>query len=206
MTLDDFKLGHAGTVAPLVVKDKVIVGNSGGDLPTRGFIDAYDAADRQARVALLHDSRGGRARQRNVVVRRVLPRGGGAAWTTGSFDPDLNLIYWGTGNPNPDYYGGDRLGDNLYTASIVAARRGYGKAAMALPVHAARHARLGRATRFRCSPTSRFAGSAAGSRWSPAATGFSTCSIAHRRASPRQAVHRRRSGRARSARTANRSS
>ena len=59
VTLDDFKLGHAGLVAPLVVKDKVIVGNSGGDLPTRGFIDAYDATNRQARVALLYDSRGG---------------------------------------------------------------------------------------------------------------------------------------------------
>ena len=55
--VDDYKVGHAIIAAPLVIKDKVIVGNSGGDIPTRGFIDAYDAADRQARVALLHDSR-----------------------------------------------------------------------------------------------------------------------------------------------------
>ena len=46
-------MGHAGTAAPLVVKDKVIVGNSGGDLPTRGFLDAYDR-NGQARLALLH--------------------------------------------------------------------------------------------------------------------------------------------------------
>jgi alcohol dehydrogenase (cytochrome c) len=50
----------------------------------------------------------------------VLPRGGGATWQTGSYDPELNLLYWGVGNPNPDYYGEDRKGDNLYTASLIA--------------------------------------------------------------------------------------
>ena len=57
----------------------------------------------------------------------VLPRGGGATWVTGSYDPELNLLYWGTGNPNPDYYGGDRMGDNLYTASLVALDADTGK-------------------------------------------------------------------------------
>jgi alcohol dehydrogenase (cytochrome c) len=57
----------------------------------------------------------------------VLPRGGGAAWVTGSYDPELNLIYWGTGNPNPDYYGGDRKGNNLFTASLVALDADTGK-------------------------------------------------------------------------------
>ena len=57
----------------------------------------------------------------------MLPRGGGATWVTGSYDPELNLIYWGTGNPNPDYYGGDRMGDNLYTASLVALDADTGK-------------------------------------------------------------------------------
>ncbi len=57
----------------------------------------------------------------------MLPRGGGATWVTGSYDPELNLLYWGTGNPNPDYYGGDRLGDNLYTASLVALDADTGK-------------------------------------------------------------------------------
>ncbi len=46
----------------------------------------------------------------------VLARGGGGTWVTGSYDPELNPLYWGTGNPNPDYYGEDRKGDNLYTA------------------------------------------------------------------------------------------
>jgi alcohol dehydrogenase (cytochrome c) len=50
----------------------------------------------------------------------VLGRGGGATWMTGSYDPDLGLLYWGTGNPNPDYYGAARRGDNLYTDALVA--------------------------------------------------------------------------------------
>ena len=53
MPVDDFKAGHAITAAPIVVKDKVIIGNAGGDLPTRGFLDAYDAGNRQARLAFL---------------------------------------------------------------------------------------------------------------------------------------------------------
>ena len=50
----------------------------------------------------------------------MLARGGGGTWMTGTYDPELNLLYWGTGNPNPDYYGADRKGDNLYTNSLVA--------------------------------------------------------------------------------------
>src|SRR3954467_468747 len=46
--------------------------------------------------------------------------GGGSSWVTGSYDPDLNLVYWGIGNPGPDWNGDSRLGDNLYTCSVVA--------------------------------------------------------------------------------------
>jgi alcohol dehydrogenase (cytochrome c) len=120
VVVEDYKAGHALIAAPLVVKDKVIVGNSGGDLPTRGFIDAYDPRT-GARVWRFHTIPGpGEPGSDTWSDADVLPRGGGAAWVTGSFDPELNLIYWGTGNPNPDYYGGDRRGDNLYTASLVA--------------------------------------------------------------------------------------
>ena len=56
-----------------------------------------------------------------------MARGGGATWVTGSYDPELNTIYWGTGNPNPLYYGDDRKGTNLYTASIVALDADTGK-------------------------------------------------------------------------------
>lgn len=124
-TLEDFRLGHAATAAPLVVKDKVIIGNSGGDLPTRGFLDAYDArtGERAWRFYTIPaPGEPGSDTWRSDVYSQeeILSRGGGAAWMTGTYDPDLNLIYWGTGNPNPDYYGEDRKGDNLYTASLVA--------------------------------------------------------------------------------------
>jgi alcohol dehydrogenase (cytochrome c) len=126
-TLADFKLGHAATVAPLVVKDKVIVGNSGGDMPTKGFIDAYDAKTgmRVWRFNTIPaaDEPGGDTWPNPEIV----PRGGGAAWVTGSYDPDSNLLYWGIGNPVPDYYGPDRKGDNLYTASMVALNAETGK-------------------------------------------------------------------------------
>ena len=120
VVLDDFTLGHAATAAPLVVKDKVIVGNAGGDLPTRGFIDAYDAATGERAWRFYTIPAEGEPGAETWSDADVLPRGGGAAWQIGSYDPELNLIYWGTGNPNPDYYGGDRQGDNLYTASLVA--------------------------------------------------------------------------------------
>jgi alcohol dehydrogenase (cytochrome c) len=125
--LADFKLGHAATVAPLVVKDKVIIGNAGGDMASRGFIDAYDAGT-GARVWRFYTiPAAGEPGSETWSQPDVLPRGGGAAWVTGSYDPELNLIYWGTGNPNPNYYGDDRKGDNLYTASIVALDADTGK-------------------------------------------------------------------------------
>ena len=75
VVVDDYKAGHALIAAPLVVKDKVMVGNSGGDLPTRGFIDAYDPRTGARVVALLHDSRARRAGQRNLVrLRRAAAR------------------------------------------------------------------------------------------------------------------------------------
>jgi alcohol dehydrogenase (cytochrome c) len=125
--VDDFKAGHALIAAPLVIKDKVIVGNSGGDLPTRGFLDAFDART-GARVWRFYTIPGpGEPGSETWSSPEVLPRGGGATWTTGSYDPELNLIYWGTGNPNPDYYGADRLGNNLFTASLVALDADTGK-------------------------------------------------------------------------------
>jgi alcohol dehydrogenase (cytochrome c) len=125
--VDDFKVGHALIAAPLVVKDKVIVGNSGGDLPTRGFIDAYDAKTGARAWRFYTIPAPGEPGSETWSSAEVLPRGGGATWATGSYDPELNLIYWGTGNPNPDYYGADRVGNNLYTASLVALDADTGK-------------------------------------------------------------------------------
>ena len=143
VAVGDLKNANAITAAPLVVKNKVIVGVAGGDFSSRGYIDAYDARDRQTRLALLHDSFAGRTRQRSWPNAEVAARGGGAAWVTGSYDPALNLVYYGTGNPNPDYYGDDRNGDNLYTCSLVAIDADTGKLRWHLPVHAPRCSRLG---------------------------------------------------------------
>ena len=118
--LADYHVGYAATLAPLVVEDKVIVGISGGEYATKGFIDAYnpETGERDWRFYTIPgpDEPGGDT----WPFTGVRERGGGGTWMTGSYDPALNLIYWGTGNPNPDYYGDDRLGDNLYTTSIVA--------------------------------------------------------------------------------------
>jgi alcohol dehydrogenase (cytochrome c) len=126
-TLADFKLGHAATLAPLVVKDKVLVGNSGGDYLTRGFIDAYDAKTgvRVWRFNTIPDK--GTPGSETWPAEEDLPWGGGAAWVTGSYDPESNLTYWGVGNPSPDYLAATRGGDNLFTASLVALDADTGK-------------------------------------------------------------------------------
>jgi alcohol dehydrogenase (cytochrome c) len=125
--LDDYKLGHAAIAAPLVVKDKVITGNSGGDIPTRGFIDAYDAKTGKRVWRFYTIPAKGEPGSETWSHEEVLPRGGGATWVTGTYDPELNLIYWGVGNPNPDYWSAERMGDNLYTASLVALDADTGK-------------------------------------------------------------------------------
>src|SRR4026207_597555 len=71
-------------------------------------------------------------------------RGGAPAWVTGAYDPALNTLYWGTGNPGPQMYGANRMGDNLYSDSLVAVDRDTGTPEVPLPVHAARRPRLGR--------------------------------------------------------------
>lgn len=101
----------SATSPPLVVDDKVIVGMAGGDYESRGFIDAYQAE----------------TGKRLWRFYTVSGQGGGATWLNGSYDPDLKLIYWGTGNPNPDYDGDARPGDNLYTDCVVALDASTGK-------------------------------------------------------------------------------
>jgi alcohol dehydrogenase (cytochrome c) len=120
VTVEEPKNGYSVTLAPLVVKNKVIIGVAGGDYASRGFIDAYDAetGNRAWRFYTVPGaSEKGSETWPNPEVMR---RGGGAVWTTGAYDPGLNLVYYGTGNPNPDYWGDDRAGDNLYTCSLVA--------------------------------------------------------------------------------------
>jgi alcohol dehydrogenase (cytochrome c) len=111
--------GHSLTAAPLAVKDKIIVGVSGGEFGIRGYLDAYDAATGK-RAWRLWTIPGPGAAGHETWAGESWKTGGAATWLTGTFDPDLNLLYWGTGNPAPDYNGDDRAGDNLYSNSLLA--------------------------------------------------------------------------------------
>ncbi|MED5411888.1 MAG: PQQ-dependent dehydrogenase, methanol/ethanol family [Pseudomonadota bacterium] len=119
--LADYQIGYAATLAPLVIGNKVIVGISGGEYQTRGFIDAFDPAsgERIWRFNTIPGP-GEPGSETWPDDPLILAQGGGGTWMNGSYDPELNLIYWGVGNPNPDYYDENRPGDNLYTDSIVA--------------------------------------------------------------------------------------
>ncbi len=124
----DVRAAESATLAPLVVKNLVLVGNSGAEYGVRGHIDAIDAET------------GRRVWRRYTVPRPGEPgsetwppetaadrrhggawaRGGGTAWITGTYDPELDLVYWGTGNPSPVFDGTGRQGTNLYTSAVVA--------------------------------------------------------------------------------------
>jgi len=118
--LADYRQGYAATLAPLVVDDQVIVGIGGGEYATRGFLDSYDAATGARRWRLYTVPGPGEPGSNTWPNVEAAARGGGGTWMTGSYDPQLGLLYWGTGNPNPDIYSGNRQGDNLYTASLLA--------------------------------------------------------------------------------------
>ena len=111
--------GYSMMHAPLIVKDKVIVGVAGGEYGIRGFIAAYDAKT-GAEVWRFNTVPGPGEAGHETWENDAWKTGGGSIWVTGSYDPDLNLTYWGVGNPGPDWNGDPRPGDNLYTDSVVA--------------------------------------------------------------------------------------
>lgn len=115
----DPKRDYSITAAPLAVKDLILVGISGGEYGIRGFLDAYDAKT-GARRWRFHTIPGPGEPGNETWAGESWRKGGGPTWVTGSFDPDLDLVFWGVGNPNPDFQGGVRKGDNLYTNSMVA--------------------------------------------------------------------------------------
>jgi len=117
---------YGATMAPLVVKDLVIAGVSGGDEGARGFLAAYSAATGEEVWRFWTIPAPGEPLS-ETWVGSALPHGCGATWLTGSYDPDLDLLYWTTGNPCPDYNGDERKGDNLYTNSVVALDPATGK-------------------------------------------------------------------------------
>jgi alcohol dehydrogenase (cytochrome c) len=102
------------------VKNLVIVGSSGAEYGVRGHIDAFDL-DTGRRVWRRYNvPKPGEPGGDTWGGNQSWARGGGTAWITGSYDPELDLVYWGTGNPGPDFDGSVRPGDNLYTSSVVA--------------------------------------------------------------------------------------
>ena len=119
IVLDDHELGYSATSAPLVVKDKVVVGIAGSINGTRGFIDAYDVNTGRLAWRFWTVPEPGEPGG-DTWSGDSWKQGGASPWLTGTYDPELNLIYWGTGNPAPMFYGDEREGDNLYSNSIVA--------------------------------------------------------------------------------------
>ncbi len=118
--------GYAITHAPLVIKDKVIVGVAGGEFGIRGFIAAYDVKTGKEDWRF-NTIPGPGEPGHETWAGDSWKTGGASVWVTGSYDPALNLTYWGIGNAGPDYNGDVRVGDNLYSSSVVALDADTGK-------------------------------------------------------------------------------
>jgi alcohol dehydrogenase (cytochrome c) len=123
----DPKLGYSITHAPLIIKDKVLVGVAGGEYGIRGFVAAFNT--KTGKEAWKFYTTAG---PEDPVAQKSWEKdswqhGGAPVWLTGSYDPELNLTYWGTGNPGPDWNADDRDGDNLYSDSAIALDADTGK-------------------------------------------------------------------------------
>jgi acido-empty-quinoprotein group A len=128
--LADPKLGYFSTMAPLVIRDHVIAGVSGDVTDVRGFLESLDPETGAIQWRWYTEPDPGQPGSETWPKDTdALLHGGGMTWMTGTYDPELNLLYWGTGNPNPVLVGEGREGDNLYTCSIVALNPDTGKLA-----------------------------------------------------------------------------
>jgi alcohol dehydrogenase (cytochrome c) len=115
----DVNLAYSITMAPLIIKDKVVVGVGGGEFGIRGFIAAYDAETGEE-AWRFYTIPGPGEPGHDTWQGDDWEHGGAPVWITGSYDPELNLTYWGVGNPGPDWNAGQRPGDNLYSDAVVA--------------------------------------------------------------------------------------
>ena len=127
--VDDPTLKAFGGVAPLVIRDHIIIGTSGDTADLPGFLESVDPMD--GKIQWRWDAM---PKKDDTVAWNSWPhdtnvstRGGGMTWITGTYDPSLNLLYWGTGNPHPVENGDARVGANLYTCTIVALNPDTGK-------------------------------------------------------------------------------
>ena len=128
--LGDVKLGYCSTMAPLVVANHIIVGVSGDVTDLPGYLDSRDPETGALQWRFYTAPKPGEPGSETWPKNGdAITHGGGMTWMTGTYDPALNLVYWGTGNPNPVLVGEGREGDNLYTCSIVALHGDTGKLA-----------------------------------------------------------------------------
>ena len=115
----DANKGYGASLAPLAIKDKVIVGVSGGECGIRGYIDSYEAAS--GKHAWRFWTIPGRGEPGSETWGgQPAEYSGGATWMTGTYDPVENTVFWASGNPGPNFYAGTRPGDNLYSNSLLA--------------------------------------------------------------------------------------
>ena len=117
--------GLNATLAPMVVKDKVLAGVAGGDSGMRGYVAAFNAETGEEVWRFYTVPKKGEPGSESWGD--YVEYGGAATWLSGTYDPELNLVFWTTGNPWPDFYGDVRKGDNLYSCSVVALDADTGK-------------------------------------------------------------------------------
>jgi alcohol dehydrogenase (cytochrome c) len=122
----DYRQNYGATSAPLVVKDLVVSGISGGDEGVRGFLAAYKVSTGERAWRFWTIPAPGEPRS-ETWQGSAWEHGCASTWLTGTYDPQLDLLYWTTGNPCPDYDGDERKGDNLYSDSVLALDPGAGK-------------------------------------------------------------------------------
>ena len=115
----DWHLNYNATSAPLVAGNLVISGTAGGDEGVRGFVAAFDQTTGKEAWRFWTVPQPGEPGSETWKGKNIA-HPGGSAWLTGTYDPQLGIVYWPTGNAGPDFNGDERLGDNLYTASVLA--------------------------------------------------------------------------------------
>jgi acido-empty-quinoprotein group A len=124
----DEKLQYFTTMAPLIVKNHVLVGVGGDAMDVRGYLEARDPETGDVQWRWWSEpQKPGDPGADTWPNQAAMDHGGGMTWLPGTYDPDLNLLYWGTGNANPVFAGQSRKGANLWTASIVALNPDTGK-------------------------------------------------------------------------------
>lgn len=125
----DLALEYFATPAPLVIGNHIIVGVGGDSLDVPGYLEARDPETGATQWRFNTEPHPGEPGSETWPNAQAMAHGGGMTWLTGTYDPELNLLYWGTGNPNPVHAPQSRKGDNLWTCSIVALHPDTGKLA-----------------------------------------------------------------------------